>query len=153
VIDSLITIHVASQANDPNEAWSLFADEQGFLHITCNGGDAIDPLPLEEVFAVYLDAGDGNDSVDRSAVHFSVVVHGGEGNDFILTGSGTDSIFGDAGNDFGSFLFIAPLAKAYCPRCDRYDPFCRRSPTRIFGSARIADSDDRQDLPMFGNCQ
>ena len=136
VIDSLITIYVNGQADDPNEAWSLFADDQGFLHITRNGGDAIDPLPLEEVFAVYLDAGDGNDtvalaaslngadaggggnndenndggglfinlgagndSVDATALHFSVLVLGGDGNDMMLGGSAADFFSGEAGND------------------------------------------------------
>jgi VCBS repeat-containing protein len=136
VIDSLITIHVVGQAIDPNEAWSLFADGQGFLHITRNGGDAIEPLPLEEVFAVYLDTGDGddtvtlaaslngadkgsgsnnnesddngglfinlgagNDSVDGTAVNFSVIVFGGDGNDLLLGGSGNDFLSGEAGND------------------------------------------------------
>ena len=142
VIDSLITIHVAGQANDPNEAWSLFTDDQSFLHITRNGADAIDPLPIHEVLAVYLDAGDGNDtvslaaslnsavdghdggggggdnngqnndggglfinlgagndSVDATALHFSVLVLGGDGNDMMLGGTAADFFSGEAGND------------------------------------------------------
>ena len=141
VIDSLITIHVTGQADDPNEAWLLYADPQGFLTIIRNGSYAILPLPLEEVFAVYLDTGDGddtvvldaslngadagqdsgnqdsgnnenndggglfinlgagNDSVDGTAVHFSVNVFGGEGNDLLLGGSGNDFLSGEAGND------------------------------------------------------
>ncbi len=135
VIDSLITIHVAGQADDPNEAWSLFADDQGFLHITRNGNAAIAPLPLDEVFAVYLDTGDGNDtvalaaslnsvvegedsgddedndgglfinlgdgndSVDATALQFSVLVLGGDGNDLMLGGTDADFFSGEAGND------------------------------------------------------
>ncbi len=99
VIDSLITIHVAGQAEDPNEAWSLFADDQGFLHITRNGAAAILPLPIEEVLAVYLDAGDGNDTVALAASLNSVVEDEGDSEDENDDDGGLFINLGD-GNDF-----------------------------------------------------
>ncbi|MFM9964366.1 MAG: Ig-like domain-containing protein [Planctomycetaceae bacterium] len=96
VNDTVATIHVVGQANDPNEAWSLFVDDNGLFHITRNGTDAVDPLPIEHVFAVYLDAGEGDDSVSLSA-SLNVVTDGNDENDGAGDGEGDDE---------GSGLFI-----------------------------------------------
>lgn len=48
---------------------------------------------------VVINAGDGNDVVDTSALDASNNIRGGEGNDTITTGGGNDIIRGDDGND------------------------------------------------------
>ncbi len=139
VLNTRLNIHVTGHADDPNEAWSLFADGDGLLHITRNGVDEIAPVSLDEVQSVTLDTGDGNDtvtlaaslndvdendggsdggsdggeddgglfinlgagndSVDATALSFSVQVFGGDGNDLMLGGTDSDFFSGEAGND------------------------------------------------------
>ncbi len=48
---------------------------------------------------LFINLGAGDDSVDASLLIFSVVITGGEGNDFIIGGSDPDTLSGDAGND------------------------------------------------------
>ncbi len=123
VNNALISIIVAAH-NDTATNWSVFADTNHFLHITANGSEQIDSLPLSEISNLSLIAGDGtdsivfdaslnsgltapviifggggNDSIDTSVVTFAVSVDAGAGNDYVLAGSGNDVIFGGAGND------------------------------------------------------
>ncbi|MBC7819670.1 MAG: putative Ig domain-containing protein, partial [Planctomycetaceae bacterium] len=48
---------------------------------------------------LFINLGAGDDSADASLLIFSVVITGGEGNDFIIGGSDPDTLSGDAGND------------------------------------------------------
>ena len=102
VIDSRLKIHVTGHVDNPNEAWSLFVDTQGLLHITRNGVDEITPVSLNEVFSVTLDAGDGNDTVALAAsLNGAADEHNGDGDHhehddgsglFINLGAGNDSV-------------------------------------------------------------
>ncbi len=103
VIDTRLAIHVIGHADALNEAWSLFTDDAGLLHITRNGADEITPVSLDEVFSVTLDAGDGNDAVALAAsLNGADEGHdgGGDGQDadgsglFINLGAGDDSVDG-----------------------------------------------------------
>ena len=123
VNNALISIIVAA-GNDTATNWSVYADSDNFLHITANGNEQIDPLPLSEIANLALIAGDGadsivfaaslnsgltapvmifggggNDSIDTSAVTFSVGVDAGAGNDNVITGAGNDQVLGGDGND------------------------------------------------------
>ena len=63
VINTRVNLHVVGHADDPNEAWSLFVDDQGLLHVTRNGADEITPVSIDDVSSLTLDTGYGNDTV------------------------------------------------------------------------------------------
>lgn len=122
VNNALISI-IITAGDDTATTWSVYADSDNFLHITGNGIEEVDPLPLSEIANLALIAGDGadsivfaaslngltapvtifggggNDSIDTSAVTFAVNVDAGSGNDNVVTGSGNDQVLGDDGND------------------------------------------------------
>ena len=123
VNNALISIIVAAH-NDTPTNWSVYADSDHFLHITANGNEQIDPLPLSEISNLALMAGDGadsivfaaslnggltapviifggggNDAIDTSAVTFSVCIDAGAGSDNVITGAGNDQVLGGDGND------------------------------------------------------
>ncbi|HLQ44087.1 MAG TPA: putative Ig domain-containing protein, partial [Planctomycetaceae bacterium] len=122
VNNQLIPVKVTGNNTATN--WSVFADADHFLHITANGVEQIDSLPLSEVEVlniisgnandtlvldaslnagltapVVISTGDGDDSIDASTVNFAVRVDAGAGNDIVLTGAGDDVVFGNDGND------------------------------------------------------
>lgn len=105
VIDARLDLHVSGHEDDPNEAWSLFVDDDGLLHVTRNGEDEIAPVPLDAVRSLTLDTGDGNDTVALAAsLNGADEEHGDGGSDggsdggdddgglFINLGAGNDSV-------------------------------------------------------------
>ena len=122
VENSLISI--VAVGDEFATAWSVFADLNGYLHITANSVEQIEALPLSEVGSllivsgdasdtivldaslnsglkalVILSGGDGDDVINASAATFAVKIFAGAGSDNVMTGSGNDSIDGGAGND------------------------------------------------------
>ena len=100
VIDTQIDLHVVGHADNPNEAWSLFVDNGGLLHVTRNGADEMTPVPINDIHSLTLDAGDGNDTVTLAASLNGADEGHGDGGDnnhdggglFINLGAGNDSV-------------------------------------------------------------
>ena len=122
VEDSLIS--VVAVGDEVATAWSVFADMDGYLHVTANGIEAIEALPISEVGSLLIVSGDesdtivldaslnagltgsvilsgggGDDSINASAATFAVEVYGGGGHDNVITGAGNDLVDGEDGND------------------------------------------------------
>jgi hypothetical protein len=55
---------------------------------------------LDQIASIVIDAHGGSDIVSVSAeISIDAIIHGGDGNDILLGGSGDDQIFGDGGHD------------------------------------------------------
>ena len=102
VIDTSFSLHVTGHSDSPDEAWSLFVDGEGLLHVTRNGEDEITPVSIDAVHSLTLDTGDGNDTVALDAslngVDESQGEGGGDGDGddegglFINLGAGNDNV-------------------------------------------------------------
>lgn len=122
VENSLISI--VAVGDEVATAWSVFADMDGYLHVTANGDEAIEALPISEVGSLLIISGDesdtivldvslnagltasvilsggaGNDVINASVATFAVEVYGGDGHDNVITGAGNDLVDGEEGND------------------------------------------------------
>ncbi len=117
-------ISVVAVGDEVATAWSVFADMDGYLHVTANGVEAIESLPISEVGSLLIVSGDesdtivldvslntgltgsvilsgggGDDVINASAATFAVEVYGGGGHDNVITGAGNDLVDGEDGND------------------------------------------------------
>jgi Ca2+-binding RTX toxin-like protein len=93
------TLLIEGTAGDDTVSVTQGADPNQLLVDTGTGPQAFDRGTFN---AVQVDLGDGNDSFEESSGIVSdeqLTVHGGPGDDKILTGDGNDLIFGDQGND------------------------------------------------------
>jgi len=63
------------------------------------GDDVLDMRGLASAIDVEIDLGDGDDVLLLPDLTGDAVVHGGRGNDIIVTGSGDDRVFGEEGDD------------------------------------------------------
>ena len=64
-----------------------------------NGDDVLTLLSTPAGLAIGTDGGEGNDTIDASALTDSLVLVGGTGNDRLWGGHGNDALFGGAGDD------------------------------------------------------
>ncbi len=85
----------------------LTSDSRCFV-VTYNGRSLLPPLPIGQVSKIVVHTGDGNNTVDLSAVPIPTEVYtgsgtnyvvGGSGGNFMVAGRGTNTFLGGDGND------------------------------------------------------
>lgn len=72
--------------------------------LTLDAGDGDDQIVIEQVDSnlavpIFVDAGDGNDSIDSSTADVTLVLDGGDGNDTLIGGLGSNVLIGGDGDD------------------------------------------------------
>jgi Ca2+-binding RTX toxin-like protein len=90
--DGLLTVEGTSAGEDITI--SLDDDE-----LEVRIGDDEQEFDLEDVTAILVDAGDGNDAVSLAGVPIPATLRGGDGDDTLVGGTAADSLAGGDGND------------------------------------------------------